>query len=79
MTYVDTLTAKAPVVSRAQAERTRKLAACGGDVACEQQAMESTQAAIDKQLDLDVCLADAFSGSERNICNFKYGGSLFPF
>ena len=61
-------------VSPAQIVRTNKLASCAGDATCEQQVMQETQAKLDKQMDLDRCLNDAFGGTEKRMCQQKFGG-----
>ena len=73
-TYVSPAEMVAPGPSRAVLEREAKLAECKGDVACEEQAIASTAAAIEKQRQLDGCLDNAFGGDEKRMCQMKYGG-----
>ena len=54
--------------------REAKLAACNGDAACEEQANQSTEAAMEKQKQLDRCLYNAFGGDEKRMCQMNYGG-----
>ena len=73
-TYVTPAEMVAPGPSRPVLEREAKLAECKGDVACEEQAIASTAAAIEKQRQLDGCLDNAFGGDEKRMCQMKYGG-----
>ena len=73
-TYVSPAEIVAPGPSRAVLAREAKLAECKGDAACEEQANESTAAAIEKQRQLDGCLNYAFGGDEKRMCQMKYGG-----
>ena len=63
-----------PPPSQAALVRQRKLAACAeGDIQCRQEALDSTQAAIENQNALDQCMNYAFGNAEKNICKSKYG------
>ena len=67
-----------PPPSAATVLRRDRLAACatkGVDVGlCEQEALDSTAAALEQERLLDRCLDDAFGGSEKRACQFKYRG-----
>lgn len=70
-----------PPLSQAALVRQQKVAACSeGDAKCAQAALDSTQAAIDNQNALDQCLNYAFGGTEKKMCNDRYGSkSKFGF
>ena len=73
-TYVDPPEATGPFSSEASSARSRKLAACDGDDACEQRAIESTATALEQERLLNRCLEDAFGMTEKGMCQSKFGG-----
>ena len=80
VTYVNPAEKGPPPESAAVIERRNKLSACGDDEMCKSQAIDATEAAIEKDRLLIGCLNDAFGSTEKRICQSKYGGkAVFGF
>lgn len=70
-TYVAPPPPQASGPSKAAIVRQQRLDACAGDAACEQTAMADTEAALEKERQLEACLDYAYGASEKRICQFK--------
>ena len=79
-TYVSPPEPVAPGPSAATVVRQKKIAQCeqeGKGAACTQEAIDSTEAALESERQLDQCLNYAFGGSEKRMCQNKYGTKAF--